>query len=426
MVARIGEKNRCDRSRLTAPSRRPFLSFAVHAKMLAGKNDRQGKERRTPMAEQVVLHRGLKGVYLDATRICHIDGEKGILLYRGYSIHDLAQNATFEEVCYLLLYGDLPNRQQLAEFDAALRASRTLPSAVLDIIRSVKDAHPLDVLRTAVSALSAFDPDVKDMTPEANLRKGTRLIAQFPTIVAAHERMRNGLEPVPPREDLNHAANFLWMLKGEEPDADSAKAMDLDFILHAEHSSNASAFAVRVAASTLADLHAAIVAGIAALKGPLHGGAAEAVIEMAEEIGEPERAEAWVKEQLAQGKRIMGFGHRVYKTEDPRARHLRELAKRLGEKFGDPKTFQIMTAIERAMQPLRAKGIYVNVDFYAGCIYHYLGIPADLYIPIFAIGRIPGWVAHALEQYADNLLIRPLLHYVGPMERPFVPIDRRG
>ncbi len=240
------------------------------------------------MAEQVVLHRGLKGVYLDATRICHIDGEKGILLYRGYSIHDLAQNATFEEVCYLLLYGDLPNRQQLAEFDAALRASRTLPSAVLDIIRSVKDAHPLDVLRTAVSALSAFDPDVKDMTPEANLRKGTRLIAQFPTIVAAHERMRNGLEPVPPREDLNHAANFLWMLKGEEPDADSAKAMDLDLPSCTPNTvPTHRLLPFGFAASTLADLHAAIVAGIAALKGPLHGGAAEAVIEMAEEIGNP-------------------------------------------------------------------------------------------------------------------------------------------
>lgn len=377
------------------------------------------------MAEQVVLHRGLKSVYLDQTRICYIDGERGILLYRGYSIHDLAQHATFEEVCYLLLYGDLPNRQQLTEFDAALKSARSLPPAVIDILRSVKNAHPLDVLRTAVSALSAFDPDVAEMTPEANLRKGIRLIAQFPTIVATHERLRKGLEPVSPRDDLNHAANFLWMLKGEEPDADSAKAMDLDFILHAEHSSNASAFAVRVAASTLADLHAAIVAGIATLKGPLHGGAAEAVVEMAQEIGEPERAEAWVKEQLAQGKRIMGFGHRVYKTEDPRARHLRALAKRLGETLGDPKTFQIMTAIEQAMTPLREKGIYVNVDFYAGCIYHYLGIPADLYIPIFAIGRIPGWVAHALEQYADNVLIRPLLHYVGPMERQFVPIDQR-
>lgn len=377
------------------------------------------------MTEQLVLHRGLKNVYLDATRICHIDGEKGILLYRGYNIHDLAQHATFEEVCYLLLYGELPTQQQLSEFDAALKAARTLPPQIVDIIRQVKNSHPLDVLRTAVSALSAFDPDVEDNSLNANLRKGTRLIAQFPTIVATHDRIRNGLEPVPPRDDLNHAANFLWMLKEKEPDEDSVKAMNLDFILHAEHSSNASAFAVRVAASTLADLHAAIVAGIAALKGPLHGGAAEATIKMAEEIGEPEKAEAWVKGQLAAGKRIMGFGHRVYKTEDPRARHLRELTKRLGEKFGDPKTFQIMVNIEKAMEPLRAKGVYVNVDFYAGCIYHYFGIPEDLYVPIFAIGRIPGWVAHALEQYADNVLIRPLLHYTGPMEQEFVPIERR-
>lgn len=376
--------------------------------------------------EGVTLHRGLKGVYLDTTRICHIDGQKGILLYRGYTIHDLAENASFEEVCYLLLHDDLPDRRQLEEFEAALRVSRKLPHQVVDIIRQIKDAHPLDVLRTAISALSAFDPDANDNSLEANLRKGTRLIAQFPTVVASHERIRKGLEPVAPRDDLNHAANFLWMLKGEEPDPESTRAMDLDFILHAEHSSNASAFAVRVAASTLGDLHAAIVAGIAALKGPLHGGAAQAVIEMAREVGEPENAEAWVKEQLAAGKRIMGFGHRVYKTQDPRARHLKDLARKLGEKFGDPKTFQILVNIEKAMGPLQVKGIYANVDFYAGCIYHYLNIPTDLYIPIFAIGRIPGWIAHALEQYADNVLIRPLLHYTGPMRRTFLPLNERG
>ncbi|MCS7264527.1 MAG: citrate synthase [Armatimonadetes bacterium] len=377
-------------------------------------------------AEQVIVNKGLEGIYFDNTSICHIDGQRGILLYRGYNIHDLASNATYEEVCYLLLYDRLPTKDELDQFDAALKENRNLPSAVMDVIYAFKDGHPTDVLRTAVSALGTIDPDVKDMSLEANLRKGIRLIAQFPTIVAAHERIRKGLDFTPPREDLSHAANFLWMLKGEEPDPDAVRAMDLDFILHAEHSSNASTFTARVAASTLADLHSSVVAAISALKGPLHGGAAEAVMEMVEAIGEPERAEGWVQEQLAAKKRIMGFGHRVYKTEDPRARHLRELSKILGEKYGEPKTFQILQNIEKAMEPMRAKGIYVNVDFYAGSIYHYLGIPADLYIPIFAIGRIVGWVAHILEQYSDNRLIRPLLHYVGPMERQWVFIEQRS
>lgn len=377
------------------------------------------------MAEQVTVYKGLEGIYSDTTKICHIDGERGILLYRGFIIHDLAENASFEEVCYLLLHDKLPTRQELNEFDAALKANRRLPTGVVDIIRYVKEGHPMDVLRTAVSVLGAIDPDVKDNSLEANLRKATRLIAQFPTIVATHERLRKGLEPVQPRDDLGHAANFLWMLKGEEPDKDAARAMDLDFILHAEHSSNASAFTTRVVASTLSDLHSAVVGGISALKGPLHGGAAEAVMEMVEAIKKPENAEPWVKEQLSAKKRIMGFGHRVYKTEDPRARHLRELSRTLGEKYGDPETFQILSNIEKAMEPLREKRIYVNVDFYAGSIYHYLGIPADMYVPIFAIGRVIGWIVHILEQYAEGRLIRPLLHYVGPMERAWVAIDER-
>ncbi|MCS7225179.1 MAG: citrate (Si)-synthase, partial [Armatimonadetes bacterium] len=314
--------------------------------------------------EEVVLHRGLKNVYLDKTDICHIDGQKGILIYRGYNIHDLATHSTFEEVCYLLLFGELPKESELRDFDQSLRQNRPVPDQVLKVIDLVKTDHPLDVLRTAVSSLSAFDPDRDDNSKEANLRKAVRLIAQFPTIVCAHARIREGKEPLSPRSDLNHAGNFLWMLTGTEPDPEATRAMDLDFILHAEHSSNASAFAVRVAASTLADLHAAIVAGCAALKGPLHGGAAERTVDMAMEVGEPERAESWIQEQLAAHKRIMGFGHRVYKAEDPRARHLRDLSRVLGERYGDPKTFQIMLAIEKAMEPLQAKGVYVNVDFY--------------------------------------------------------------
>jgi citrate synthase len=371
------------------------------------------------------IYRGLKGVTVDVTEASFIDGEVGKLLYRGYNIHDLAEHSTFEETTYLLWHGRLPTRRELDQFDRQLRASRALPPEILEIIRLIKGAHPMDVLRTAVSALAAFDPDVNDNSFEANIRKGTRLTAQFPTIVAAHARIRDGKDPIPPNPNLGHAANFLYMLHGKEPDEVSARALDVDLILHAEHGSNASAFSVRVTASTLADMHAAIVAGIGTLKGPLHGGAAEAVMTMVKEIGKPENAEAYVKKALAEGKRIMGFGHRVYKTEDPRARHLRKLSKEMGERMGQPEWYQILTKVEEAMAPLREKGIYVNVDFYSGSVYYLLGIPEDLFVPVFAISRISGWVTQVLEQWRDNVIIRPLLKYVGPMDLPYVPIDQR-
>ena len=368
---------------------------------------------------------GLKGVVLDETRIALIDGEEGKLVYRGYNIHDLAQHATFEETCYLLLYGALPTRDQLAGFERRLKASRAVHPAVIEIIERVKAAHPMDVLRTAVSAAVALDEASDDATVEVALPVGIRLIAQTGTIVAAMHRVRNGLAPVAPRGDLSHAANFLYMMFGTEPSPEDAKIIDLDLVLHAEHSSNASTFAARVAAGTAADIGSAIVAAIATLKGPLHGGAAEAVQKTVEEIGDPERAVAYIKEKIEAGEKVMGFGHRVYKTEDPRGAELKGVARELGHKRGNDRWFQILQEVERAMEPYRAKGIYPNVDFYAGAVYSLLGIPEEQFIPMFAVGRMPGWVAHVLEQYSDNVLIRPLLEYTGPRHLRYVPTDQR-
>ena len=379
------------------------------------------------MAEpgQIEIRRGLKDVYLDTSKASFIDGEVGKLLYRGYSIHDVAEKSTFEEVSYLLLYGKLPNRQELDAFDEQLRADRGLPGDVIEIIDKVKAAHPMDVLRTGVSALSAFDPEVQDNSVEATIRKGLRLTAKAPTIVAAHHRLRNGQKPTDPNPNLNHAGNFLYMLNGKEPAEEEVHIMDVDFILHAEHGANASAFAARVAASTISDLHSAVVAGIATLKGPAHGGAAEEVMKMAEEIATPENAEPYARNLLDSGGRVMGFGHRVYKAEDPRARHLRLRSKELGEQKGQPHWFHILSTLQDVMKPYQSRGIFVNVDFYAGSIYYLMGIPDDLFISIFALGRIPGWTLQVAEQYADNILIRPLLQYTGPMDVEYVPISER-
>jgi citrate synthase len=376
------------------------------------------------MAE-ATLARGLKDVVLDTTESSFIDGEQGVLLYRGYNIHDLAQHSNFEETSYLLLHGALPTKAQLDAFHGRLLEHRALPPKVIDVIKLVQDAHPMDVLRTAVSALSSFDPETEDMSKQANVRKSERLTSVFPTIVAAHHRVRRGMEPVAPRNDLSHAANFLYMLDGVERSADAVAAMDLDFLLHAEHGANASAFAARVTASTLSDLHSAIVTAIGTLKGPLHGGAAEAVQRMTEEIGKPERAKEYLAARLAQHDRVMGFGHRVYRAEDPRARHMREKSRSLGEELGHEEWYQILQQVESDMSPYQSRGIFVNVDFYAGSVYALLGIPDDLFVPIFAIGRIPGWCIEILEQYDNNMLIRPLLKYTGPMHMEYVPIDQR-
>ncbi|MBI4298403.1 MAG: citrate (Si)-synthase [Chloroflexi bacterium] len=378
------------------------------------------------MLREIELKRGLKDVYIDKTMVSFIDGQVGKLLYRGYNIRDLAEKSSFEETTYLLLYGTLPTRRELEEFDATLRSNRSLPKEVVQIIRLVHKAHPMDVLRTAVSAMAAFDPETRDNSLEATRRKGIRLTAQAPTIVAAHSRIRQGLEPISPNPKLNHAANFLHMLFGKEPPDDETEIIDKDFVLHAEHGINASAFGARVAASTASDFHSAVVAGIGILKGPAHGGAAEEVMKMALDIGEEDRSKEYARKILDSGGRIMGFGHRVYKTVDPRSIHLREEVQALGEKKGQPKWFRILSKVEEVMRPYAGRGIFVNVDFFSGTIYHLLDIPQDLFVSIFAMGRIPGWTVQVMEQYSDNILLRPMLEYVGPMDLEYVPIDQRG
>ncbi len=379
----------------------------------------------TESGDRIEIKRGLKGVYFDRSPTTFIDGRAGELLYRGYSIHDLAEYSNFEETAYLLLYGELPTREALAAFDAELKAARALPDPVFDIIRQVAGAHPMEVLRTAVSALGAFDPEVADNSPEAVRRKGIRLTSQVPAIVAAHHRIRQGEAPLAPSATLGHAANFLYMVTGEEPGEDSAKLMDTDMVLHAEHGSNASSFTARVVAGTDANLHAAITAAVAALSGPAHGGAAENVMRMAEEVGSPGNAAAYVKAKRANREPVMGFGHRVYRAEDPRARHMRDGVERLSKQLGQPHWFEILNAIVEAMKPYSRHGVNVNVDFYAGVVYHLHGIASDLFVPIFAVGRVPGWTVQVLEQIANNILIRPLTLYNGPEKRPYVPIDER-
>jgi citrate synthase len=375
--------------------------------------------------ERIEIHRGLKGVYFDRSRVCFIDGRAGELLYRGYSIHDLADHSTFEEACYLLFKGELPTAAQLDAFDVELKGARTLPAAVYDVIRAVKSAHPMDVLRTTVSALAAFDPEVADKSPEATLRKGVRLTSQVPTIVAAHEHIRNGRDPVAPDPQLGHAANLLYMLKGRAPSTDAARLMDTDMILHAEHGSNASAFTARVVAGTEANLHAAITAALAALSGPAHGGAAENVMRMAQEIGDASKAADYVKRKRENKDPVMGFGHRVYRAEDPRARHMRAGVEKLSREMGQPQWYQILEALVAAMKPYARHGVNVNVDFYAGVVYFLSGIAEDLFVPMFAVGRVPGWTVQVLEQMENNILIRPLTLYNGPEPRPYVPIDQR-
>ena len=377
------------------------------------------------MTSEIEIKRGLQGVYIDRSKSSFIDGTEGKLLYRGYSIHDLAEKSSFEEIAYLLLYGELPNKTQLQDFDSNLRSSRSIPAEVIEIIRVVKDSHPMDVLRTAVSALSAYDKEVADNSVEATIRKGIRLTAQAPTIVTTHARIKEGKDPVSPNANLNQAANFLYMLFGEEPTEQEARLMEKDFVIHAEHGINASAFAARVAASTNSDLHSAVVSGIGTLKGPAHGGAAEEVMAMALDIGEEEKAEGYVRNILDGGGRIMGFGHRVYKVEDPRARHLQTECQALGDQKGQPKWFRILSKVAEVMEPYQSRGFCPNVDFWAGAMYHLMGIPKELFISIFAMGRIPGWTAQVTEQFSDNILLRPLLLYDGPMDLPYVPLDDR-
>ena len=376
-------------------------------------------------SDDITIHRGLTGVYFDRSATTFIDGKEGVLEYRGYNINELAEHSTFEETGYLLIHGKLPNQAELDEFDAELKSARDLPERIFDVIDLVKDSHPMDALRTAVSALASFDEDRNDNSTEATIRKGNRLTSQVPSIVMAHHNIRQGKDPIKPSTTLNHAGNFLYMLDGKQPSADAMTLMDKDFVLHADHGSNASAFTARVVAGTAADIHGAVTAGIAALSGPSHGGAAENVMQMAKEIGTADRAADYVQNLLSNRERVMGFGHRVYKAEDPRAGHLREVVKNLSEEMGQPEWYQILEAVVEAMKPYARRGIHVNVDFFAGVIYYLNGIPQDLFVPIFAVGRIPGWTIQVVEQFEHNILIRPLLQYIGERELAYVPIGER-
>ncbi|MFL2665596.1 MAG: citrate/2-methylcitrate synthase [Dehalococcoidia bacterium] len=377
------------------------------------------------MDNEITLHRGLQGVYFDRSETTFIDGKDGVLEYRGYNINDLAANSSFEETSYLLIYGKLPNKEELSEFDAILKSYRKLPEEIFHVIKLVKDSHPMDALRTAVSALASYDEDRNDNSVEATIRKGIRLTSQVATIVMAHHNIRHGNDPIEPSEKLNHAGNFLYMLNGDIPDQDTVDLMDKDFVLHADHGSNASAFTARVVAGTSADIHGAVTAGIAALSGPSHGGAAENVMQMAKDIGKPENAENYVKNLLSNRERVMGFGHRVYKAEDPRAGHLREGVRKLSLQMGEPEWYQILEKVVEAMSPYARRGIHVNVDFFAGVIYYLNGIPQDLFVPIFAVGRIPGWTIQVVEQFKHNILIRPLLQYTGKRQQDYIPISDR-
>ena len=376
---------------------------------------------------KVELNKGLRSGYYDRTESSLIVPKPGKLLYRGYNIHDLAQHSTFEETTYLLLYGSLPTRSQCDELTARLASLRSLPGEVLDTISTYRDSHPMDALRAAVSAMSISDHDVDDKSAEGILDKGIRMVAAAPSMVAAHHRIRSGLDPVEPDSSLTHAASFLHLLFAEHPDPEDARLIDKDLLLHAEHGSNASTFAGRVAASTDADFYSAMTSAVAVLKGPKHGGAAEAVIRMAHDVGSEENAESYVESVIGNRGRIPGFGHPVYQDIDPRSVHLRADAKALGDRKGQPKWFAVIEAVasSRAMTRRAKLGINPNVDLWSGAIYSLLNIPEDLFVPLFAIGRIPGWTLHLLEQYASRDILRPRLFYNGPKDLEYIPMDQR-
>lgn len=368
---------------------------------------------------------GLQDVVAADSSICYIDGDRGILSYRGIDIHELAEKSSFEEVCYLLWEGRLPRRDELSGIRAEIGRERAVPAETLDLLkRWGRRATPMDALRTAVSALSATDPDANAMTPEANRRKAVRLTGQIATIVAAYHRLRQGKDPVAPDPGRGHAEDFLRMLNGETARSAAVRALDVALVLHADHELNASTFAARVTAATLSDIHSAITSAIGTLKGPLHGGANEAVLKMLREIGSLDRVDDDIRDRLARKEKIMGFGHRVYTTEDPRATHLRAMSEEVARGSGDTSLYDMSSRIERLVRA--EKNLNANVDFYSASVYAMLGIPADLFTPIFAVSRISGWTAHVLEQYAHNRLIRPRADYTGPSyPQPYVPVERR-
>jgi citrate synthase len=376
------------------------------------------------------IQRGLDGVVIDSSEICFIDGLKGELIYRGYDIRELADKASFEEVTYLLWNGELPTESELKTFQEELKPHFAVPQETLQILRGFpKDLSPMHALRTAVSSLAASDPESDGVELENVRRIGLRLTAQTITLTAALNRIREGKDPLDPHPDLGLAANFLYMNSGEEPSEAAVRVMDVALVLHSEHGANASTFVARATASTLTDVYSAITAAIGSLKGPLHGGANTAVMQMLEEIGETEATEAYITNRLSQPKaRIPGFGHRVYRVLDPRAAILEGVSEKLAAESGDSKWFEMSQEVERVMEremDTRGKQVRPNVDFFSASVYRMFGFPGDMYTPIFAVARVPGWMAHLLEQYADNRLMRPKLAYGGPKGKTFTPIESR-
>jgi citrate synthase len=378
------------------------------------------------MAEE--LQKGLEGVLVAESALSFIDGDEGRLVYRGYGIEELAREASFEEVIYLLWYGELPDAGELAAFESEMAAERSVRDEVLETVRTLAaaDDNPMAALRTTVSMVSAFDPDEGEPTADtaATLRRGRRITAKIPTVLAAFVRLRNGEDPVEPREDLGHAANFLYMLNGVEPDDVLAETFDMALVLHADHGSNASTFSAMVTGSTLSDPHSAAAAAIGTLKGPLHGGANQDVMRMLQTVDESEKDPvAWVEDALEEGRRIPGFGHRVYNVKDPRAKILGDRSKQLGDAAEDLRWYEYSTAIEDYLAD--ANGLAPNVDFYSASTYYQMGIPIAVFTPIFAMSRVSGWIAHLAEYVEDNRLIRPRARYVGPASETFIPIDER-
>ena len=370
---------------------------------------------------------GLEDVVATSSAICYLDGERGVLAYCGYDIHDLAKSATFEEVCFLLWHRRLPSRAELGDLQSQLAAGRALPEPIIRLMRSLPPVDGMDALRTITSALAHYDSDLADASPQAQYRKAVRLTAQVGTIVATWGRLQNGGGPLAPDPAMNHAASFLYLLSGERPNATAIRALDVALILHADHELNASTFAGRVAAATLTDIYSAIVAAIGTLKGPLHGGANAEVMKLLLELGQTatgERVDEVIRGKLARKEKIPGFGHRVYKTEDPRATHLRRMSQDLGKRSGNTAWFDMSQRIEALVKG--EKKLNPNVDFYSASTYYALGIPIDLYTPVFAVSRVSGWTAHILEQYANNRLIRPRADYTGPTyPQRCAPLDQR-
>jgi len=368
--------------------------------------------------------RGLKGIIAADTKICDVDGDEGKLVYRGYNIHDLAKKSSFEETAYLLFKGELPNSQELAEFNKVLVHHREIEPQILTFLKSLpQHTPPMAALRSAISMSGVYDATAEDDSPEANFEKSIRLTAEMTTIVAAIRRIQEGLEPVAPRQDLSHAANFMYMLNDKVPSVDAEKAMDLILILHAEHALNASTFAARVIAATLSDIYSAVTGAIGALKGSLHGGANTEVLKTLQEVGKVDNVVPYVEAVRSKKGKFMGFGHAVYKVEDPRAVHLKDLSRRLGIETGDTKLYDISLAMEQAVKASIHKNC--NVDFYSASLQYYMGIPGDMFTCVFAASRIVGWCAHILEQLSDNKIIRPSSNYIGPAERPYLNMDQR-